>query len=157
MANAGDFKRNNVAMSETFYLSNIAPQRPKFNQGIWERLVEQVRLLAINHGSIWIFTGTLFIDAWEHKVAPSQHIGQNRVAVPTHFYKVILCEHPDNTREMFAFLLENRSTSLPGRPQDYIVSVRRIEELSGLDFFNQLPSSEEDSLETMVNKHWPPM
>jgi endonuclease G len=155
MANAGDFKRNSVAISETFYLSNIAPQRPKFNQGIWERLVEQVRLLAINHGSIWIITGTLFMDGSGRKVAPSQYIGPNHVAVPIHFSKVILCEHPDNTREVFAFLLENRSTSLPGRPRDYMVSVRRIEELTGLDFFSRLPSSEEDSLETMVNKQWP--
>ncbi len=29
------------------------------------------------------------------------------MGVPTHFYKVILCQHTTGTVELFAFLLEN--------------------------------------------------
>jgi endonuclease G, mitochondrial len=155
MAPAGDFKRSEEAMSETFFLSNMAPQRPKLNRGIWEKLEEQVRSLAESVGSIWIVTGTLFLDEGGHATEPSTFIGPDSVAVPTHFYKAILCEHPDGTHEMFAFIMENRETALPGKPKDYVISVRHIEELTGLDFFNLLRKSEQDSLETVVNTAWP--
>jgi DNA/RNA endonuclease G (NUC1) len=56
---------------------------------------------------------------------------------------------------MFAFILENRETALPGKPKDYIVSVRHIEELMGLGFFNLLRRSEKKSLEIVVNADWP--
>ena len=76
--------------------------------------------------------------------------------MPARFYKATLREHPDSTREMFAFIMENRETALPGKPKDYVVSVRHIEELTGLDFFNLLRKSEQDSLEAVVNTNWPP-
>lgn len=154
MAPAGDFKTDIVAMSETFYLSNIAPQRAEFNQGPWQKLVNQIRLLALRHGSIWIFTGTLFLDSAGQNTDRTIYIGPNRVAVPTHFYKVVLCQHPDSSREIFAFLMQNRA--LQGEPKDYMVSVRDLERLTRLDFFSQLPQEEEDSMETTVNRNWVP-
>ena len=85
MAPAADFKRSQEAMSETFLLSNMAPQRPSLNRGIWERLEREVRSLADAHGSIWVFTGALFLDGSGNPSSPVSFIGPNRVAVPTHF------------------------------------------------------------------------
>jgi endonuclease G len=156
MAPADDFKRDSAAMSETFFLSNMAPQRPNLNRKIWERLEEQVRVLASSCGNIWVVTGSLFVDSLEQPAGPTVFIGSDRVAVPTHFYKAILCEHQDGTHEMFAFIMQNRELSLPGEPKDYSVSVRQVEKLTGLDFFNLLPGPERDSLETTVDTNWPP-
>ncbi len=86
---------------------------------------------------------------------PTAFIGPNDVAVPTHFYKVILCRHSTGSIELFAFLLENGSNPLAGRPRDYLESVDVIEWLSGLDFFSALPDSEEERLETTVATNWP--
>ena len=55
MAPAAAFKRSVTAMSETFFLSNMAPQRPNLNRRLWARLEAQVRTLAETHGSIWVF------------------------------------------------------------------------------------------------------
>jgi endonuclease G len=154
MAPAADFKRDTAAMSETFLLSNMAPQRPRLNREIWAHLEDQVRSLVQERGSIWIFTGALYLDSLQNPTTPVAYIGPDSVAVPTHFYKVILCEHPDGSHEMFAFVMPN-SLAPQGEPRDYIVSVERVQHLSGLDFFSALPDSEEHRLEAVVNSNWP--
>jgi endonuclease G, mitochondrial len=155
MAPAGDFKRTVAAMSATFLLSNMAPQHPNLNRGMWERLETQVRHLADAHGDIWVVTGPLYLDAAGNRAAPVDFIGPDRVAVPTHFFKVILCQHASGAHEMFAFLMPNRLEPLAGTPADYLVSVDRIEALSGLNFFQELPDPEEDRLEAQVATNWP--
>jgi endonuclease G len=154
MAPAADFKRDQAAMSETFLLSNMAPQRPHLNRQIWAHLEDQVRALIQAQGSMWIFTGALYLDSLQSPTVPTSYIGPDSVAVPTHFYKVILCEHPDGSHEMFAFVLPN-ALAPQGEPRDYIVSVDRVQHLSGLDFFAALPDSEEHRLEAVVNTNWP--
>lgn len=156
MAPAADFTRNDSAMSMSFLLSNMAPQRPHLNRIMWKKLEEEVRSLASASGSIWVVTGTLFLDSTGHPVAPGIFIGPNHVAVPTHFYKAILSEDSTGKHTMFAFVLENRVMALTGQPGDYMVTVRHIEQLTGLDFFNRLQQSEQDTLETRMNPHWPP-
>jgi len=51
LAPAADFKRSEEAMSETFFLSNMAPQRPNLNRMSWSHLEEEVRTLAKKHGA----------------------------------------------------------------------------------------------------------
>ena len=155
MASAADFKRSDVAISETFLLSNMCPQRPNLNRIMWEKLEEEVRALAGAHGSIWIFSGPLYLDGSGKPAHPQKFIGPDSVAVPTHFFKVILCEHPSGTHEMFAFIMENKITPLTGAPKDYIVSVDSVESVSGLDFFSALPDSEENRLESEVQTNGP--
>ena len=155
MAPAADFKRSDEAMSETFFLSNMSPQRPNFNRIIWSHLEDEVRKLTDKHGSIWIFTGPLYLDSLDHKGEPIGHIGPHNVAVPTHFFKVILCEHSDGQREMFAFVMKNQIEKLPGASLDYIVTVRQVEGLSGLNFFHRLSDDEETRLEATPATNWP--
>ena len=155
MAPAADFKRSKVAMSETFLLSNMTPQTPNLNRRMWANLEDQVRSLANTHGSIWIFTGSLFLDAEEKPVQPARHIGPNQVAVPTHFYKAILCDHGGGNFEMFAFILPNQRPVLSGTPRDYIVTVDKVQQLSHLDFFAGLPDEQEKRLETTKATNWP--
>lgn len=155
MAPAGSFKRSRTAMSETFLLSNMAPQRPNLNRRIWRSLEENVRSLARAHGSVWVFTGALYVDDDGNPVQPPTFIGPNRVAVPTHFFKAILCEHATGEVEMFAFLMPHQLGPLSGQPIDYLVSVDEVEALSSLDFFSALPDTQEDQLEESVATNWP--
>jgi endonuclease G len=155
MAPAAAFQRSREAMSETFVLSNMAPQRPNLNRRIWRILEEQVRSLAEAHGNIWVFTGPLYLDANGDPAEPTVFIGPTDVAVPTHFYKAILCEHTTGTVETFAFIMENRLQPLVGQPSGYLVSVDSVEALSGLDFFAALPDTDEDRLEALIATNWP--
>ncbi len=156
MAPAADFKRTVRAMSETFLLSNMTPQRPNLNRRIWEHLESEVRGLAKAHGSIWIFTGPLYLNrAATQPIAPDSFIGRDRVAVPTHFFKVVLCEHANNVFEMFAFILPNQESTFTHDAAFYLKTVRNVEQLSGLDFFDVLPDPRENQLETTRAPLWP--
>ena len=52
LAPAGDMKWNATAMSESFLMSNMSPQTPSFNRGIWRSLESRVRVWAIEKDSI---------------------------------------------------------------------------------------------------------
>ena len=89
LAPAGDMKWSTTAMSESFYMSNMSPQEPSFNRGIWNRLESQVRRWAIDNGSVYIATGGVLTDGLKT-------LGSNSVSVPQYYFKVILdYQEPD--------------------------------------------------------------
>jgi endonuclease G len=79
---AADFS-SPEAVRATFLLSNVVPQTPSVNTGLWRRLENAVRRAAGAADRVHIFTGTLF-------EGEPKTIGPNQVAVPSHTYKVIL-------------------------------------------------------------------
>jgi endonuclease G len=146
MAPANDFTRSVEAMRATFVLSNAVPQKHGVNGGQWARLEGAVHELAATHGSVWVFSGPVFVGRTKPKT-----IGANKVAVPTHTYKVVLCVHPDGRKEMFAFVLPNIGKP-KGTISSYTFSVTNVEKLTGLDFFAALPATEQNRLERQVNE-----
>jgi endonuclease G len=144
MAPAADFERSAAAMKATFVLSNAVPQKHGINAGEWKELEKAVRSLAKSHGKVWVFSGPVFTGNKPMKV-----IGRNHVAVPTHTYKVILCVHPNDGKEMFAFVMPNLDKP-NGRIRDYTSSVDHVEKLTGLNFFSSLPPDEQRRLERKV-------
>ena len=62
MAPAADFKWSEEAMSDTFFLSNMAPQDPSFNRGIWGDLESAVRSMAYDNESIYVVVGPVLTD-----------------------------------------------------------------------------------------------
>ena len=185
MAPAAAFKRSEEAMSQTFVLSNTAPQTPALNRQMWRMLEEDVREVASNCANVWVFTGSLFLDEDGGMIEPLTFIGENRVAVPTHFFKAIFAsgegsavevaegagdtEHagdpgdaapaapaqPASRPMLAAFVMPNQPEHLAGEPKDYVISIDLLEALSGLDFFSALPDSVEDALERQTTSTWP--
>jgi endonuclease G len=80
LASAADMAWSEATMAESFYLSNMAPQEPGFNRGIWKRLEEQVRQWAVDEKAIIVVTGTVLTPG-----LPT--IGNNRITIPSLFYK----------------------------------------------------------------------
>ena len=136
---AGDMGFNPVAMSESFLMSNISPQTPDFNRGIWKELETTVRNWAKKEKSIAVVTGPVFKDN-------KGQIGQEEVLVPGYFFKVIY----DNTGDpkMIAFLFPNAPSDRP--LTDFAVSADEVEKLTGFDFFSQLPDGTENELENKI-------
>lgn len=139
LAPAADFKWSAEAMSDTFFMSNMAPQDPSFNRGIWGDLESAVRSMAYDNGSIYVVTGPVLTDG------PYDTIGTSEVAIPNYFYKVIL-DYSDPELKAIGFILpnENSSKSL----SSFAVSVDKVEEVTGLDFFPLLPDEHETELES---------
>lgn len=146
IAPAGDMKWSSKAMRESFYFSNICPQVPGLNRGLWKTLEEQCRVWAIEHGSVMIVAGPVIED-------DLKRLGKNRVAIPRQFYKVV-STISDNKYTGIAFLMENKDykkTPLKATA----VPIDSIQKLTGIDFFHTLPDDLERAMEVSIDwKSW---
>lgn len=134
---AGDMGFNHIAMEESFLMSNMSPQAPDFNRGIWKDLETQVRDWAKAEHKLYIVTGPIFKD-------DKGTIGQDKVEVPGYYYKVIY--DPTDQPKMIAFVLPNEGSDRP--ISDFAVPADQVEQLTGFDFFSQLPDDQENFLES---------
>ena len=137
LAPAADMGFSAVAMSESFYMSNMSPQRPSFNRGIWKKLETQVRNWAKAYDKIYVVTGAVLKPGLSI-------IGENRVAVPEKYYKIIFREKAGRS-DMIAFLLANKKSTQS--LSSFVVSVDYLEKLTGINFFPQLADGIENKLE----------
>lgn len=139
MAPAGDMKWHPQAMRESFYMTNVCPQAPDLNRGAWKKLEEKCRARVKADSALVIICGPVF-----DRSGPSARIGGTGVAVPSGFFKVILspfAEHPWS----IGFVMPN--SYVAGGMQSAAVSVDKVEELTGYDFFSALPDSLENAIE----------
>lgn len=137
---AADMKLNDLSMSETFFLSNMSPQTPAFNQGIWNNLEDLVRNFCLANDSLYIVTGPVF----KNNIGS---IGSDSVTIPGYYYKVLY--NPSGTQRMLAFVLPNEK-----RSDDFSVftlTVDSLEQLTGIDFFPGLPDDLENRLEAVCD------
>jgi len=145
LAPAGDMKRTRQAMSESFYLSNMAPQvGAGFNRGIWEELEKKVRHWALRRREVWVFTGPAFRETQGEM--RFLLIGPHRVAVPTHFFKILASRDDDASIDAIAFLIPNEPTPRE-KLREHLTTIDEIEEHTGLDFLDALPDDVENDLE----------
>jgi len=75
LAPAADFTWSESALKETFFMSNMSPQVPGFNRGIWKKLEAKVRTWATENNVVYVVTGPIYVDK-------SEKIGKNKVAIP---------------------------------------------------------------------------
>ncbi len=132
---AGSMDMNTISLKETFITSNISPQKPGFNRGVWKRLENHVMILVNTYDSLYVVTCPIFKDI-------IGTIGDSEVTIPGYFYKVIYIPHE---RLIYGYFIPNRKTS--NDVSSYKVSVDLIEDLTGIDFFYRLDDAMEDMLE----------
>jgi len=143
LAPAADMSHSKKTMDESFYMSNMSPQEPEFNRGIWKDLEAQVRSFAITERDVYIVTGPILPKT---KTSETITIGPSKVTVPEAYYKVVW----DRTEpmKMIGFVLPNEGSSKS--LQSFAVSVDKVEELTGLDFFSVLPKEQQEALESNI-------
>ena len=136
---AGSMKINSTAMSESFYLSNMSPQVPSFNRGIWKSLEDQVRGWVTGDDTLHVITGPVFKNN-------QGAIGPNGVTVPGLYFKAV---YVPSKGKMVGLLLPNAkgTKALP----DYCVTIDSLEVITGIDFFPQLTDDVEDKLEGCID------
>jgi len=138
LAPAEDLSYSRETMRASFLYSNVSPQLPAFNRGVWRRLEELVRFWATAYDSVFIVTGPVLQEGL-------RKIGPNHVALPLQFYKVVLRNGADGPRGI-GFLLRHEPSSATLR--SFVVPIDEVEQATGLDFFPQLP----DEIEIRVEK-----
>lgn len=148
LAPAADMAFDRKAAEECFFMSNISPQDKFFNQGIWRELEENVRDWARTNHSLLVVTGPVLNQGIIKK------IGDNRVSVPSLFYKVLL-DTTGTDKKGIGFIIPNKKSELP--LEDHMVTIDSVEALTKIDFYNsKSKNSFVESLESSIsNSAWP--
>lgn len=152
-APAADAKFSQEAMDETFYLTNMAPQVGSgFNRDYWAHFEEFCRRLTTHYPSVRIITGPLYLPRLhsDNKWRVSYEVvgSPPSIAVPTHFYKIIVAEDgkTGGSVSIGAFVLPNAVISNSTRLTEFEVPLEVIERASGLEFLRMLPEGRRKKL-----------
>lgn len=120
---AADNKASEEVMSESFFLSNMVPQTPNNNRGIWRILELKTRDLGLIK-DVYVISGTIYDVGY-------LTIGDGKVGVPSRLWKVVY----DNTdRTAIAFIFPNAALPVADMPK-YAVTVSDVEQATGINFF----------------------
>ncbi|CAG9533205.1 unnamed protein product [Cercopithifilaria johnstoni] len=145
LAAAGNHRRSQTAIDQTFLLSNMAPQVGKgFNRGKWNELERHVRKLVRKHKNVYVCTGPLFLPKLEKDGSlyiKYKIIGRNNIAVPTHFFKVVLIELIDGKFELEAYILPNAVIPDDTPLASFLAPLDSIERSAGFLIFDKLPKN----------------
>lgn len=99
------------AMAQSFALSNMVPQAPTMNRGVWNKLEQDTRkYISRAIGDVYVYTGALFLTQ------PAQTIGKGKVWVPSHLYKAVY--HP-NSGKHWVHVVENSNEAEINPPVGY--------------------------------------
>ena len=137
IAPAADFSWSAKEMSESFYLTNMMPQVPNNNRGVWKKTETMARDNAVARGEVYVISGTIFLDGY-------LTIGEGKVGVPQFVWKIII---DPKTQESIAFLFPNeQGTKIKTKTiPEYIVDIDTIEAETGIDIS---PLLKDESMES---------
>jgi endonuclease G len=136
-----------VAGHNSFIMSNMAPQTCQLNRGIWQILEGITRLWAAEHGTVFVLSGSVFDrdgngrrDADSAAQRMVSRSGQQRVAVPSHFYKVIARQRPDGSIETVSIMLPHNEANPDGPAalrylQEHVTTIETIEQAAAVNLF----------------------
>ena len=126
------------ANEQTFYGTNMTPQLNDHNEHIWADLEGRVRGYAKTSDTTYVVTGV--IVSASSKIEKDSY-GKD-VTVPDAYFKAVLKYNKASTFGTWnaaAFYLEHRAYS-GGIGKEHSMSVDELEEITGLDFFINLPA-----------------
>lgn len=127
---AADFSYNDKYMSESFLMTNIAPQAPNNNRKTWSNLEKSIRnLLKKNEiNELYVTTGVLYLN--------DKNLGiiNKKVKIPTHFYKVIV---EPKSGFSAAYVVPNNNNVNPNF-KNYLISISNLEKAAGIKFNSDL-------------------
>lgn len=143
---SGDMTKALNPVLNSFVMSNMAPQYCQFNRGVWQILESIVRLWAADFSTVYVISGSVF--DWDGDGARDgtasiprmkSNNGKARVAVPSHFYKIIFLQDAEGDFYSLSILLPHDQTDLDGDDavnylNEHVVPIHTIEKLSGLRF-----------------------
>ena len=135
------------AQTNSFLMTNISPQTPPLNRGVWREVEHRIAdLWTAKWGEIWVIVGAISEGC--------ERLSGSDVDVPTSFYHVVVAQDGRKVRAL-AMLFE-QEVPWKAWPARYIVSIDELERRTGLDFLPDMEDAAEESLESALpSRMWP--
>ncbi|XP_055838435.1 endonuclease G, mitochondrial-like [Episyrphus balteatus] len=149
LAAAANHKCDQQHMNDTFILSNIAPQvGVGFNRDAWNNLEMYTRNLLDTYPEIYICTGSMYEPKYKNSNLCVEYnfIGTSVVAVPTHFFKILLCITRDKKFILEAYAMPNQYIDNNIDLKTFRRPPEAIEKITGLQFFDKIKRSQYESI-----------
>ena len=154
------YSYNQLANRQTFYMTNMQPQRNAFNTGVWLNMENTVHswnskkskatqrdtLYIVKGGTIDSESNLGYFD-YNGSYVDRKYIGSgvNKIPVPKYFYMAILCKNSKGYKAM-AFWVEHKESN-DSDLKKYVINIDELEKKTGIDFFCNLPDDIEDAVE----------
>jgi endonuclease G len=143
-----------IQNSETFLLSNMAPQKPEFNRGIWKDLEDAVRRLDAQKNVLetYVICGPVFnFDVPIVTILPKGDKGVT-LPIPHGFFKSVLTENNKGQLHMWSFMIPNEKSTEP--LEKFLVTTSKVERYSGFLLWQRLVGREIDKEKGSIRPMW---
>ncbi len=144
-----------TAQDETFFMSNMLPQRHGLNAGPWKSVeTAEVKWTTSNH-DVWVIAGPVYTSADNQPVNPTKRVGPKKVCIPPYCFKIVIIKDGAGKIETLAFIMPQEKAS-GHKPKEFLTSIREIEGRTGLNFFSSLSAADQDAIEEKIaDDVWP--
>ncbi len=146
---------------QTFYITNMQPQFNKFNAGLWEKMEEDVRNWANQSDTLYVCKGGTidnannileYINRSSHQ---STRVNASHIPVPKFFFMAVLSRKNSKWQGMGYWVQNLNEDHSNDSRRNYAITIDRLEELTGLDFFCNLPDDIEEEVEKSITySYW---
>ncbi|MCW5596606.1 MAG: DNA/RNA non-specific endonuclease [Rhodocyclaceae bacterium] len=143
----GDMSKGLVPVINSFVMSNMAPQFCQFNRGVWQILEALIRVWVKDKPPLYVVTGSVFDHDGNGQPDANADVprmkslnGKERVAMPSHFYKIVIHQQEGGTVDALAFLMPHDMTDVAGDEaiqyiERHLKTIEDIETIAGLKLF----------------------
>lgn len=158
LTNSEDRSSNPTDNSATFLMTNIIPQAPDNNRGVWVELEKYCRKLVREGKELYIIAGGRGQGGVGERGA-RQKLSAGQV-VPATTWKVVLVTNPgqglagiDKNTRAFGVDMPNAQGIKDHPWRSYRKTVREIENITGYNFFSRLPVAIQEAIENRPDEH----
>jgi endonuclease G len=140
LAPSADFRWSAIALSESYFYSNMTPQLPDFNRELWADIESFMREYVYNNPGkdLYIVTAPVLHDS-----LPKLKRSKNNVSIPEYHYKIAV---DLEAKKGIAFIVAQNNLDYP--IESYVVSIDSIEKITGINYYPNLSEEDEKAIES---------
>ncbi len=153
MASANQ-RETELQNSETFLLSNMSPQKPRFNRELWKKLEVKVRQLDMQASTLetYVISGPVFDFDKPMAVIGSEDSNGVTLPIPHAYFKSVLAETTRGALHMWSFLMPNEASK--SSLQAFRVATTTVERVAGIQLWQRLVGKRVEREKSRLRRLW---
>lgn len=147
-------RETEIQNSETFLLSNMSPQKPKFNRNIWKKLEQAIRQLDARKKILetYVICGPIFYFDTDVSIIGAEDNNAVTLPIPHAYFKSVLTENDKGALHMWSFIMPNEPSNKP--LDEFLVPTTKVEKLSGLFLWERLVGTKIRREKNRIRRMW---